>query len=163
MIAATIVGNATANPDVRRTRNGDVMAHFGVACNNSQKDQNGNWNSVGVLFVQVTALGKLAENIAATITKGTEVIVQGYLGARDYQDRNGNNRTSHDMTARACGPSLRWDSYQVNQRQDNGYQQSNQGGFQQSNQGGFGQQQQWTPDPWNSGQPQQPQDENPPF
>ena len=76
--------------------------------------------------------GEYAENVVASLTKGTRVIVQGRLTQRSYTDNQGQQRTSLDLAVEEVGPSLRFASAQVTRGQSRG-----QGGF-GGGQGGFG-------------------------
>ena len=78
----TIVGNITRDPELRFTAGGKGIASFGVAVNRRWQ-QNGEWQEK-VSFFNVTAWDTLGENIAASLTKGTRVIVTGRLEQRSW-------------------------------------------------------------------------------
>ena len=71
----TIVGNITRDPELRFPAGGKGIASFGLAVNRRWQ-QNGEWQEK-VSFFNVTAWDTLGENIAASLTKGTRVIVTG--------------------------------------------------------------------------------------
>jgi single-strand DNA-binding protein len=54
------------------------------------------------------AWDQLAENIAASLTKGTRILATGRLDIREYTDREGAKRTAVDIIADEIGPTLRW-------------------------------------------------------
>lgn len=144
----TIVGNLTADPELRTTRNGAV-ANFSIAATprvyNSQANQ---WEDGQVLFLRCSAWRDLASHCAQTLRKGMRVIAQGRLQQRSYQAQDGSNRTVIEMTVDEIGPSLRYATAQVQKMQSGGYQgNANGGGYQQPQQP---QQQAQAPadDPW---------------
>ena len=102
----TIVGNITRDPELRFTAGGKGIASFGVAVNRRWQ-QNGEWQEK-VSFFNVTAWDTLGENIAASLTKGTRVIVTGRLEQREYETKEGEKRNVVEIAADEIGPSLRW-------------------------------------------------------
>jgi single-strand DNA-binding protein len=102
----TIAGNCTKAPELRFTTGGRAVASFGVAVTRKWQ-QNNEWQEQ-VSFFNVTAWGTLAENAAASIDKGTRVIVSGRLEQREYDAKDGTKRTVVDIVAEEVGPSLRW-------------------------------------------------------
>lgn len=146
----TIVGNLTADPELRTTRNGGAVANFSIAATprvyNSQANQ---WEDGQALFLRCSAWRDLASHCAQTLRKGMRVIAQGRLQQRSYQAKDGTNRTVIEMTVDEIGPSLRYATAQVQKMQSGGYQGSNAngGGYQQPQQA---RQQSQAPadDPW---------------
>ena len=102
----TIVGNITRDPELRFTAGGKGIASFGVAVNRRWQ-QNGEWQEK-VSFFNVTAWDTLGENIAASLTKGTRVIVTGRLEQREYETKEGEKRNVVEIVADEIGTSLRW-------------------------------------------------------
>ena len=102
----TIVGNITRDPELRFTAGGKGVASFGVAVNRRWQ-QGGEWQEK-VSFFNVTAWDTLGENIAASLTKGTRVIVTGRLEQREYDTKDGEKRNVVEIVADEIGPSLRW-------------------------------------------------------
>lgn len=145
----TIVGNLTADPELRTTRNGGAVANFSIAATprvyNSQANQ---WEDGQALFLRCSAWRDLASHCVQTLRKGMRVIAQGRLQQRSYQAQDGSNRTVIEMTVDEIGPSLRYATAQVQKMQPSGYQgNANGGGYQQPQQA---QQQAQAPadDPW---------------
>jgi single-strand DNA-binding protein len=102
----TLVGNLTREPELRYTQGGKGVTSFGLAV--SRRYQvNGEWQEK-TSFFNVTAWDQLGENAAATLSKGTRVIVNGRIEIREYEARDGGKRTSVDVVADEIGPSLRW-------------------------------------------------------
>lgn len=114
----TLVGNATRDPELRYTTGGKAVASFGLAVN-KRFQRNGEWTEE-VSFFNVTAWDVLGENAAASIEKGTRVIVFGELKQREYEDREGQKRSVVEVNASAIGPDLRWATATVerNERSD---------------------------------------------
>lgn len=109
-----VVGNLTADPELRFTQNGIAVVNFTVASTPKVFDRKANEMKDGpALFLRCSAWREFAEHIAATLTKGTRVIAQGRLTQRTYQDREGQNRTSIELEVDAIGPDLRWATAQV--------------------------------------------------
>jgi single-strand DNA-binding protein len=102
----TIVGNLTREPELRYTQGGKGVTSFGVAVSHRYQ-VNGEWQEK-TSFFNVTAWDQLGENAAATLSKGSRVIVNGRIEVREYEARDGGKRTSVDVIADEIGPSLRW-------------------------------------------------------
>jgi single-strand DNA-binding protein len=109
--SVTLVGNATRDPELRYTTGGRGVASFGLAVNRRYQ-QNGEWQEQ-TSFFNITAWGELGENAAASLTKGSRIIVTGRLQQRDYETREGEKRTIVEVIADELGPSLRWAQAQV--------------------------------------------------
>lgn len=129
----TIVGNLTADPELRTTRNGGTVANFSIAATPRVFDKQSNqWIDGDALFLRCSAWRDLATHCAQSLAKGMRVIAQGRLQQRSYQAQDGSNRTVIELQVDEIGPSLRYATAQV-QRQQHG----NGGGFQGNNAGGF--------------------------
>jgi single-strand DNA-binding protein len=107
----TLVGNLTRDPELRFTTSGRGVASFGIAVGRRYQ-VNGEWQEQTSYF-NVTAWGQLGENAAASLHKGTRVVVTGRLEQREYTTREGDKRTAIDVIADELGPSLRWATAQV--------------------------------------------------
>jgi single-strand DNA-binding protein len=107
----TLVGNLTRDPELRFTNGGRGVANFRLAV--SRRYQvNGEWQEQTSYF-DVVAWGQLGENAAASLTKGSRVLVTGRLEQREYQTREGDKRTAVEVVADELGPSLRYATAQV--------------------------------------------------
>ncbi len=104
--SVTLVGNITREPELRFTGGGKGVASFGLAVNR-RFQVNGEWQEK-VSFFNVVAWDTLGENAAASLHKGTRIIVNGRLEQRDYETREGEKRTVVEIVADEIGPSLRW-------------------------------------------------------
>lgn len=107
----TLVGNITRDPELRFTQSGRAVATFGLAVNRRYQ-VNGEWQEQ-TSFFNVVAWGPLGENAAASLTKGTRVIVNGRLEQREYQTQQGEKRTVVEVNADEVAPSLRYATAQV--------------------------------------------------
>ncbi|UPL13034.1 single-stranded DNA-binding protein [Microbacterium galbinum] len=108
----TVVGNLTADPELRYTQNGLPVANFTIASTpRSMKD--GEWKDGDPLFLRASVWREFAEHVAGTLAKGMRVIAQGRLRQRSYQDREGNQRTAIELEVDEIGPSLRYATAQV--------------------------------------------------
>ena len=128
----TVVGNLTADPELRFTPNGAAVANFTVASTPRTFDRQTNeWKDGEALFLRCSVWREAAENVAESLTKGMRVIVQGRLRARSYDDRDGNRRTSWELDVDEVGPALRFATAKVTRAQRGGG-----GGFGGGQQGG---------------------------
>jgi single-strand DNA-binding protein len=110
----TIVGNLTADPEIRTTNGGQTVANFTIASTPRNFNKNSNqWDDAPTLFMRCNAWRDLASHCAATLSKGLRVIAQGRLSQRSYQAQDGTNRTVWELTVDEIGPSLRYATAQV--------------------------------------------------
>ncbi|UOQ58118.1 single-stranded DNA-binding protein [Leucobacter allii] len=105
----TVVGNLVADPEARVSQAGKPWVTFRIASTPRVRDrQSGDWADGEPLWLGCRAYGESADNIAATLTKGMRVLVQGRLTQRSYTDNQGQQRTSLDLEVDEIGPSLRF-------------------------------------------------------
>ncbi|MGP6169864.1 single-stranded DNA-binding protein [Microbacterium sp. A196] len=110
----TVVGNLTADPELRYTQNGLPVANFTIASTPRTFDRQANeWKDGDALFLRASVWREFAEHVAGSLTKGMRVVAQGRLRQRSYQDREGNQRTSIELEVDEIGPSLRYATAQV--------------------------------------------------
>lgn len=110
----SVVGNLTADPELRYTQNGLPVANFTIASTPRTFDRQSNeWKDGEALFLRASVWREFAEHVAGSLTKGMRVIATGQLKQRSYQDRDGNNRTSIELQVDEIGPSLRYATAQV--------------------------------------------------
>ena len=140
----TIVGNLTADPELRFTPNGAAVANFTVASTPRTFDRQANEFKDGeTLFMRCSVWREAAEHATESLHRGDRVIVTGRLVSRSWQTPEGDNRTVMEMQVDEVGPSLRYATAQVTKAQRQGGGDWNrQGGGQQS--GG----QQGAQNPW---------------
>jgi single-strand DNA-binding protein len=111
----TVVGNLTADPELRFTPSGAAVANFTVASTPRSFDKNTNeWKDGEALFLRCSVWRQAAENVAESLTKGTGVIVQGRLKQRSYDTKEGEKRTVYELDVDEIGPSLKFATAKVN-------------------------------------------------
>lgn len=106
MTNIAIRGNLTSAPELRFTQGGKAVSSVTVAVNRG-KDDNKKTD-----FYRVNLWESLAEN-SASLERGASVLVIGRLESREYEDREGNKRTSWEITADSFGPDLRFQTATV--------------------------------------------------
>lgn len=117
----TVVGNLTADPELRFTPSGAAVADFTVASTPRVFDRQANeWKDGDTLFMRCSIWREAAENVAESLTKGMRVIVQGRLVQRSYETREGEKRTVVELQVDEIGPSLRYASAKVTRTQRSG-------------------------------------------
>lgn len=110
----TVVGNLTADPELRFTANGLAVANFTIASTPRTFDRATNeWKDGEALFLRASVWREFAENVAATLSKGMRVVATGKLKQRSYETQQGEKRTSIELEVDEIGPSLRYAKAQV--------------------------------------------------
>jgi single-strand DNA-binding protein len=111
----TVVGNLTADPELRFTPSGAAVANFTVASTPRIYDrQSGEWKDGEALFLRCNIWREAAENVAESLTRGSRVIVSGRLKQRSFETREGEKRTVFEVEVDEIGPSLRYATAKVN-------------------------------------------------
>ncbi|MFC9893369.1 single-stranded DNA-binding protein [Nocardia sp. NPDC127579] len=111
----TVIGNLTADPELRFTPAGAAVANFTVASTPRVFDRNSNeWKDGEALFLRCNIWREAAENVAESLTRGARVIVSGRLKQRSYETREGEKRTVVELEVDEVGPSLRYATAKVN-------------------------------------------------
>lgn len=110
----TVIGNLTADPELRFTPAGAAVANFTIASTPRTFDRQTNeWKDGEALFLRASVWREQAENAAETLTKGMRVIAQGNLRSRSYDTKEGERRTVMELEIDEVGPSLRFASAKV--------------------------------------------------
>ncbi|SDD20483.1 single-stranded DNA-binding protein [Auraticoccus monumenti] len=110
----TLVGNLTADPELRFTPSGAAVANFTVASTPRTFDrQSGEWKDGDAMFLNCAVWRQAAENVAESLQKGMRVIVQGRLKSRSYETREGERRTVFEVDVDEIGPALRYATAKV--------------------------------------------------
>jgi single-strand DNA-binding protein len=114
----TVVGNLTADPELRFTPSGAAVASFTIASTPRTFDRASNeWKDGEALFLRCSLWRQAAENAAESLTRGMRVIAQGRLQQRSYETREGEKRTVIELQVDEIGPSLKFASAKVNRGQ----------------------------------------------
>lgn len=105
----TVVGNLTADPELRFTPSGAAVANFTVASTPRTYDkQSGEWKDGDALFMRCNVWRDQAENVAETLTRGMRVMVTGRLRQRSFETREGEKRTVVELEVDEAAPSLKY-------------------------------------------------------
>jgi single-strand DNA-binding protein len=91
-----IMGRLVADPTLRQTQTGKNVASFRIACDRSRRDANGQSQAD---FIDIVAWDRSADFVCKYFQKGSLIVVDGRLQTRNYQDKNGNNRTAYEIVA----------------------------------------------------------------
>jgi single-strand DNA-binding protein len=91
-----IMGRLVRDPELRTTQQGTSVCSFRIACdrNYTPKGQQREAD-----FVDIVAWGKTAEFICKFFQKGSMIAIEGNLQTRQYQDKQGSNRTAVEVLA----------------------------------------------------------------
>lgn len=110
----TVIGNLTADPELRFTPSGAAVASFTVASTPRRFNAQTNaWEDGEALFLRCSIWRQAAENVAESLTRGSRVIVSGRLKQRSFETREGEKRTVYELDADEVGPSLKYATAKV--------------------------------------------------
>lgn len=101
----TVVGNIVTKPDRKRVGDQELIK-FRVASNSRRRTADGCWEPGNSFFVTVNCWGKLVTGVGAALGKGDPVVVVGYVYTSEYEDKEGNRRSSVELRATSVGPDL---------------------------------------------------------
>ena len=87
-----LIGNLTADPEIKQTSGGTKVTSFSIAINRRGKD-------AGVDFINIVAWDKKAEFVAQFFKKGKPILVCGQLQQRQWTDKNGGKRYEYEVLA----------------------------------------------------------------
>ncbi|KRA25191.1 single-stranded DNA-binding protein [Microbacterium sp. Root61] len=117
----TVVGNLTADPELRYTQGGLPVANFTIASTPRNFDRQANeWKDGEALFLRASVWREFAEHVAGSLTKGSRVVATGRLKQRSYETKEGEKRTSIELEVDEIGPSLRYATAQVTRAASSG-------------------------------------------
>ncbi len=117
----TVIGNLTADPELRFTPSGAAVANFTVASTPRTFDRQTNeWKDGEALFLRCNIWREAAENVAESLTRGSRVIVSGRLKQRSFETREGEKRTVVELEVDEIGPSLKYATAKVNKASRSG-------------------------------------------
>jgi len=115
----TVVGNITKEPELKFLGSGNAAVKFSIAVNKRRKGKDGEYEE-STSFFDVQAYGTLAENLANSVTKGNRIVVTGEIEQRSWDDKEGNKRSTVEITASEVGPSLRWATAEITRNPSKG-------------------------------------------
>lgn len=130
MATTTLIGNTTSDFELRFTQAGKAVANVTIAVSERKFDRQTNeWVDGDTWFARCSIWDKAAENAAGSILKGTRVIAVGRIVQREWEDKEGNKRSSVEVVLDEVGPSTKYATAQVTRvasSRDAGGQQSRQ-------------------------------------
>ncbi|MFI5783947.1 single-stranded DNA-binding protein [Nocardia sp. NPDC051570] len=110
----TVIGNLTADPELRYTPQGAAVVNFTVAATPRVYDKNiQEWKDGEALFLRCNLWREAAENTAESLTRGARIIVTGSLKQRSFETREGEKRTVIELEVDELGPSLKYSTAKV--------------------------------------------------
>ncbi|WP_346833911.1 single-stranded DNA-binding protein [Mycolicibacterium poriferae] len=101
----TVVGTIVTSPD-RRWVGDQELIKFRVASNSRRRTADGAWEPGNSLYATVNCWGRLVTGVGAALGKGDAVIVVGHVYTSEYEDRDGNRRSSLEIRATSVGPDV---------------------------------------------------------
>lgn len=102
------VGRLWKDPEIRWTSSGKAVCEVPLVFAKRKQDEDGKWQDVGTLFLKGSVWGDQAEHTANSLSKGDQVLVSGELSQREYEDRDGNKRSSLELRIYDLGPVIKW-------------------------------------------------------
>jgi single-strand DNA-binding protein len=103
----SLSGYVATQPALRETRSGIPSVSMRVAWTPRRLDRStGEWVDAGTSFATVRLYRKLAENAATCLRKGDPVVVRGRVTVREFEARNGQQRTVVEIDAQSVGHDL---------------------------------------------------------
>ena len=94
----TLIGRLGRDPEMRYTPSGAAVARFSLATDENRKDQQGNWQQE-TTWHNIVVWGQSAERASETLKKGTLVYIEGRISVRNWEDKEGQKRTSFEIVA----------------------------------------------------------------
>nr|DAM91353.1 MAG TPA: Single strand binding protein [Caudoviricetes sp.] len=91
-----IMGRLVADPELRTTTQGNSVCSFRIACDRSYVQQGQERQAD---FIDIVAWRQQADFVSKYFQKGSMIAIDGSLQTRQYQDKNGNNRTAVEVVA----------------------------------------------------------------
>lgn len=93
-----LIGNLGRDPEVRYTQNGTAVANFTLATNEVWNDKSGE-RQERTEWHRIVVWGKQAEIAREHLSKGKQVYIEGSIQTRQWDDREGNKRTTTEIKA----------------------------------------------------------------
>jgi single-strand DNA-binding protein len=104
----TLVGNLTADPELRFTPSGLPVTSLRVAVTPRTRQDDGTWTDGETSFHNVNVWREQAEHATESLSKGARVLVVGRAKQRTWTDQDGTEHQLTEVDAEEVGPSLRW-------------------------------------------------------
>ena len=97
-----LIGNLGRDAETRFTTNNVSVTNFSLATTNSYKDKEGNWQNE-TTWHNITSFN-LSDFFKDNLKKGKKFYVEGRITKREYNDKDGNKRTSTDVVSEKLIP-----------------------------------------------------------
>lgn len=111
----TVIGNLTADPEVKFTPSGAALAKFTIASTPRIFDRESNqWKDGTSTFFRCAAWRSLAEHVADSLAKGSRVVAFGRIRQHNWQTPEGENRSMLALEVDEIGASLRFTTVAIN-------------------------------------------------
>ncbi|MFA3838620.1 single-stranded DNA-binding protein [Streptomyces aureus] len=111
----TVIGNLTADPELKFTEGGAALAKFTIAATPRTFDkESGKWTDGTSTFFRCAAWRQLAEHVAESLTKGSRVVAFGRIRQHNWQTDQGENRSMLALEIDEIGASLRFTTVDIN-------------------------------------------------
>ncbi len=95
---AILIGNLGRDPELRYTQSGQAVVNFSIATSENWTDKNGE-RQERTEWHRIVVWGKAGENCARFLSKGRMVYVEGRIQTREWEDREGQKRTTTEINA----------------------------------------------------------------
>ena len=92
-----LIGNLGRDPEIKQLESGTKIAKFSLATNENFKDRNGEWQQ-RTEWHNIVLWSGLAERAEKYLHKGSTIFLEGKIGTRKWQDENGNDRYTTEIT-----------------------------------------------------------------
>jgi single-strand DNA-binding protein len=93
-----LIGNLGRDPELRYTQNGQAVVNFSLATSENWTDKNGE-RAERTEWHRIVAWGRTGELCAQYLSKGRTVYIEGRLQTRDWEDKEGNKRSTTEVNA----------------------------------------------------------------
>ncbi|HQH26152.1 MAG TPA: single-stranded DNA-binding protein [Oligoflexia bacterium] len=98
-----LIGNLGADPELINANTKQARCTFSLATSEMKKAQDGSFERTPV-WHNIVAFGKTAETTARAVSKGRQVLVEGKLQQKHWEDKNGNKHSSYEIIANSIYP-----------------------------------------------------------
>lgn len=95
---AILIGNLTRDPELKALPSGAKVASFGLATNRTYKTQDGEKREE-VEFHNIVVFGRMAENVAQYMRKGSQILVEGRIQTRSWESSDGQKKYRTEIIA----------------------------------------------------------------
>ena len=100
-----LIGNIGAKPEIRKTQNGDKVASFTIATNETWKDQQGQ-QQTRTEWHRVVIFGGLTQIVESYLDKGSKIYIEGQLRTRKWQNQQGQDQYTTEVVLTQFNGSL---------------------------------------------------------